>query len=390
MKRKICIVTGSRAEYGLLKPLMEEIKEDKRLKLQIIATGMHLSPEFGLTYKEIEKDGFTIDENVEILLSSDTPTGISKSMGVAMIGISEAYERIKPDIIVILGDRFELLSAASAALINRIPVAHIHGGEITQGAFDDAIRHSITKMSLLHFVSTEDYRRRVVQLGEDPGRVFNVGATGLDNIKRLRLMPKRTLEEELGFRFNKNNLLITYHPVTLEDNTSKEQFNNLLKVLDEQKDTHLIFTKANADTHGRIINKMIDNYVARNPHKSGAFISVGQLRYLSVMRFVDAVVGNSSSGLIEAPSFKIGTINVGDRQKGRIKAKSVIDCKPIVKDIKAAFKKLYSKTFQESIRNVINPYGDGNTAKRIKGVLRNYNLSNDILKKSFHNINFKM
>ena len=326
MKRKICVVTGSRAEYGLLKPLMEEIKRDGGLKLQLIVTGMHLSPEFGLTYREVEKDGFVVDEKIEIILSSDTPVGISKSMGLAMIGFVEAYERLRPGLIVILGDRFEIFSVASAALISRIPIAHMCGGEITEGVFDDAMRHSITKMSHLHFASTEEYRRRVIQLGESPDRVFNVGAVSLDNIKRLDFLSKKELEKELNFIFNRHNLLITFHPVTLENNTSKKQFQNLLAVLDELKDTNLIFTKANADTGGRVINKIIDEYVSKNSHKAIAFISMGQLKYLSTMKFVDAVVGNSSSGIVEAPAFKIATVNIGDMQKGRMRAEIVINC----------------------------------------------------------------
>lgn len=388
MKRKICVVTGSRSEYDLLKPLIEEIENDIDLKLQLIVTGMHLSPEFGLTYKQIEKDGFFIDEKIEIILSSDTPVSISKSMGLVMISFAEAYERLKSDIIVVLGDRFEIFSVVAAALVSRIPVAHIHGGELTEGVFDDSFRHSITKMSHLHFTSTERYRKRVIQLGENPKRVFNVGALGLFNVKRLKLLSKDVLEQELNFKFSKHNLLVTFHPVTLEKNTSKHQFQNLLDVLGSLKNTHIIFTKTNADTEGRIINKMIDIYVSKNSSWSVSFTSMGQLKYLSTMQFVDAVAGNSSSGIIEAPSFKIGTINIGDRQKGRERAKSVIDCDPTKEDIRNALEKLYSKEFQESLKSIINPYSDGNTAKRIKDVLKDYNITN-IVKKCFHDIEFK-
>ncbi|MDP8230765.1 MAG: UDP-N-acetylglucosamine 2-epimerase [Candidatus Gorgyraea atricola] len=388
MKRNICVVTGSRAEYGLLRPLLEKIKNTNGLKLSLIVTGMHLSSDFGLTYKEIERDGFCIDEKVNISIVSDTPLGVSRSMGLAMRGISRAYERIKPDIVVMLGDRFEIFSAASAALIARIPVAHIHGGEITEGAFDDAMRHSITKMSHLHFTSTEEYRKRVIQLGEQPNRVFNVGAIGLDNINKIKLLSKATLEKKLNLKFNKHNLLVTFHPVTLENNTSKIQFNNLLKALDRLKDTYIIFTKSNADTYGRIINKMIDEYVSRKSDKAISFTSMGQLKYLSTMQFVDAVVGNSSSGIIEAPSFKIGTINIGDRQKGRIRAKSIIDCAPIQKDINRAFGKLYSKKFQDSLRSVKNLHGNSGSAKKITEILKSYNLK-DIIKKHFFDVNFE-
>ena len=386
-KRKICIITGSRAEYGLLKPLLGIIKDDIDLGLQLLVTGMHLSPEFGSTYQEIEEDEFIIDEKIDISLISDTPVGIAKSMGLAMAGFAKAYERLKPDIIVILGDRFEIFSAVSAALVSKIPVAHIHGGELTEGVFDDAFRHSITKMSYLHFTSTEEYRKRVIQLGEEPKRVFNVGAIGLDNIKNLKLLSKKALEKELNFKFNKHNLLVTFHPVTLEHNTSKKQFQNLLDAIDKLRETSIIFTKANADIGGRIINKMIDEYVSKNSHKTAVFISMGQLKYLSTMQFVDAVVGNSSSGIIETPSFKIGTINIGDRQKGRIKTKSIIDCLSLKEDIRNSFKRLYSEKFQESLGSVINPYAGTSTAKRIKDILKTYSINN-ILKKSFHDVEF--
>jgi len=385
-KRKIGIFTGTRAEYGLLKPLMEEIRNDPDLELQIIASGMHLSPEFGLTYKEIEKDGFTINEKVEMLLSSDSPVGISKSVGLGIIGFADALERLKPDITVVLGDRFEALAFAIASYILRIPIAHLYGGEATFGLIDEGVRHSITKMSYLHFTSNEAYRKRVIQLGEHPSRVFNVGALGIDNIKRMKLLSKEEVEKRIGRKFKKRNLLITYHPVTLEKNTAEKQFRELLRALDELDDTLLIFTKANADTEGRIINYLIDKYVEKNPHKAVAFTSMGQLLYLSTMKYVDAVVGNSSSGIIEAPSFKIGTINIGDRQKGRIKAESVIDCKPIYEDIKRALKILYSPSFKEKLKKVKNPYGDGNAALRIKKILKEWDLTD--IKKEFFDVNF--
>lgn len=384
MKRKICVITGSRAEYGLLQPLMEEVKSDSTLKLQLIATGMHMSRAFGLTYKQIEKDGFAIDEKIDICLSSDTPAGISKSMGMAMIGFGKVYRKLKPDIIVVLGDRFELLGVVASALVSRVPVAHIQGGELTQGAFDESIRHAITKMSHLHFTSTEVYRRRVVQLGEDPNRVFNVGALGLDNIRKLDLLSKKDLERRLKFSFKRHNFLITFHPVTLEDNnTAGKYFQNLLNVLDELKDIGLIFTKANADTGGRLINGMIDRFVGNNSGKAVLFDSMGQLKYLSTMRLVDAVVGNSSSAIIETPSFKVGAINIGDRQAGRIRAANTIDCKPTRKGIKNAIKILYSDRFQRNLKKITNPYGDGRSSGRIKDVLKTHDLSN-ILKKSFY------
>ena len=384
MKRKICVVTGTRAEYGLLYWLMKEIEANKDLELQLIVTGMHLSPEFGLTYKEIEKD-FKINKKIEMLLSSDTAIGISKSMGLAQIGFAEAYEELKPDILVVLGDRYEIFSAVSVAMIANIPIAHLHGGEITEGAFDESIRHSITKMSHLHFTATDEYKNRVIQLGEEPNRVFNFGGMGIENIKRLKLLSKEEFEKSIDFKLNKKNILVTFHPVTLENSTAKEQFQELLEAIDELENTNIIFTKANSDTNGRVINQMIDEYVAKNSDKSIEFASLGQLRYLSALRYVDAVVGNSSSGLLEAPSFKIVTINIGDRQKGRIKALSVIDCEPKKEEISKAFEEIYSKEFQEKLKNVGNPYGENCPSKQIIEVLKNVNLAN-ILKKSFYDL----
>ncbi len=383
-KRKICVVTGTRAEYGLLYWLMKEIEEDSNLELQLIVTGMHLSPEFGLTYKEIEKE-FKIDKKIEMLLSSDTAIGISKSMGLAQISFAEAYEALKPDILVVLGDRYEIFSAVASAMIANIPIAHLHGGETTEGAFDESIRHSITKMSHLHFTAIDEYRNRVIQLGEHPSRVFNVGGLGIDNIKKLKLLSKEEFEKAIDFKLNKKNILVTFHPVTLENSTAKEQFQILLDVIDELEDTHIIFTKANSDTDGRIINSMIDEYVSSNSHKSVAFTSLGQLRYLSALQYVDAMLGNSSSGLAEAPSFKIATINIGDRQKGRIMADSVIDCDIDRSSIENAFKKVYSNEFQNKLKEVKNLYGNGGASLEIKNILKAMDLKN-ILKKSFYDI----
>ena len=386
-KRKVCVVTGTRAEYGLLYWLMREIEEDSNLELQLIVTGMHLSPEFGLTYKEIEKD-FKIDKKIEILLSSDTAIGVSKSMGLAQISFAEAYEELKPNILVVLGDRYEIFSVVASAMIANIPIAHLHGGETTEGAFDESIRHSITKMSHLHFTATNEYRNRVVQLGEHPSRVFNIGGLGIDNIKKLKLLTKEEFESSIDFKLNKKNILITFHPVTLENSTAKEQFQVLLDVVDELEDTHIIFTKANSDTDGRVINQMIDEYVNVNSHKSVAFISLGQLRYLSALQYMDAVVGNSSSGLIEAPSFKIGTINIGDRQKGRIMAKSIIAAETDVNSIKDAFLRLYSNEFKAMLQSIVNPYGNGGASEKIKKTIKDIELKN-ILKKSFYDIEGK-
>jgi len=364
---------------------MREIRGDADLELQIIVTGMHLSPEFGLTYKQIEKDEFKINRKVEMLLSSDTPVGISKSMGLGMIGFAEVYEELNPDILVLLGDRFELLSAASAAMIARIPIAHLHGGETTQGAVDEAFRHSITKMSHLHFTSTEEYRKRVIQLGESPDSVFNVGALGIENIRRLPLLSREDLEKEIGFSLGQQCLLVTYHPVTLEQATAQMQFENLLNAIDTINGLRVIFTKANADTEGRIINQIIDEYVTKKKNKAVSFTSMGQLRYLSAMKHVDAVVGNSSSGIIEASSFKNPTVNIGDRQKGRIQSKSVINCSPTKGAIIQALKQAFSPEFRQSIQEMTNPYGKENTARNIKEIIKYFNLTN-IIKKEFYDI----
>jgi len=383
---KICVATGTRAEYGLLKPLIEKINTDAAFTLQLLVTGAHLSPEFGLTYKQIEADGFTIDSKVEMLMSSDTPEGITKSMGLGMIGYADALKQLHPDLLIILGDRYEMLALASAALIFRVPIAHIHGGEVTEGAYDDAIRHSITKMSALHFTSTEVYRKRVIKLGEQPDRVFNVGAIGLDNFKSLRLISKDELEHNLQIRFKKYNYLVGFHPETLSDNSVADEFNELLKAIDTQEESFFIFTKANADTNGRIINQMIQEYVNSHSNYSTLFTSLGSLRYLSLMKYVTAVVGNSSSGILEAPSAPTATINIGDRQKGRIQADNIINCEINEKEIKKAFNKVKSDEFQRVVLNTINPYGDGNASAQIVKVLKQTDFST-LRTKSFYDIN---
>lgn len=384
MSRKICIITGTRAEYGLLRWVMQGIQDDSDLTLQIIATGMHLSPEFGLTYKVIEEDGFQIDRKVEMLTSSDTSVGIAKSMGLGLIGFADALNELKPDLIVVLGDRFEIFAAVSAALVARIPVAHLHGGETTEGAFDESLRHSITKMSHLHFVAAEEYRRRVIQLGEQPERVFLVGGLGVDNIKRMELLGRLDLEESLGFKLAKKNLLVTFHPVTLETATAADQMAELLVALAELKDTQLIFTLPNADTEGRALIKMVEKFVAQHQN-AHAYTSLGQLRYLSCIAQVDGVVGNSSSGLLEVPSFCKGAINIGDRQRGRLQATSVINSVPDRKNIAAAIKKLYSADFQVSLSKVCNPYGEGGASEKIVTTIKNYAIDG-IAKKAFYDL----
>jgi GDP/UDP-N,N'-diacetylbacillosamine 2-epimerase (hydrolysing) len=385
MKRKICVVTGTRAEYGLLHCFMKLIQNDPALDLQVVATGMHLSPEFGLTYRDIEKDGFVINKKVEMLLSADTPSSIAKSTGLGMIGFADAFNELQPDIVLIVGDRFEVFAAAFSAFTARIPIGHIHGGETTEGAFDEAVRHSITKMAWWHFVAAKEYKKRVIQLGEEPKRVHLVGGMGVDRIKQTKLLSKSELENQIDFRFGKNNILVTFHPVTLENATAEHQFSQLLAVLDSLSDLRIIFTKPNSDTEGRVIINMIDEFVDVNPKRSKSFLSLGQIRYLSTLQFIDAVVGNSSSGLLEAPTMKIGTINIGDRQKGRLKADSIIDCEPVMESIINAFHRLYSDKFQEVLKNVKNPYGKVNASEQIIRVLRTCQLPEEP-KKVFYDL----
>ncbi len=384
MKRKICVVTGSRADYGLLRLVMQRIKDDPDLILQIVATGMHLSPIFGATFKEIEADGFNIDSKVETLNSSDSPVGIADSMSRGVIGCAQAFNHLQPDVIVVLGDRFEIFAAAAAALVAKIPVAHLHGGETTVGAFDEAFRHSITKMSHLHFVATEEYRKRVIQLGESPQYVFVVGGLGVDAIKGMHLLSKGELESSLGLKFKSRSLLVTFHPVTLEDGTAEAQIKELLSALSKLSDTSLIFTMPNADTGGLTLIKVIKEFV--NSHSNAHFFtSLGQRLYFSCIAQVDGVVGNSSSGLTEVPSFKKGTINIGVRQLGRLKASSVIDCEPAEEHISAAIKKLYSDDFRASLETSSNPYGEGNASFKVVNVLRDLPID-AIIQKTFHDL----
>ncbi len=378
-RRKICIITGTRAEYGLLYWLMKEIDVDPDLELQLIVTGMHLSPEFGLTYKKIEEDGFVINEKVEMLLSSDSPVGIAKSIGLGVIGFADALDRLRPDILVLLGDRFEMLAAAQASLIARIPVAHIAGGDSTEGAYDEAIRHSITKMSHLHFVTNEEAKKRIKQLGEDPEHIFNVGSPGIDYIRRLNLLDREELKQKLAFEFREKNLLVTFHPVTLDDTLPEMQFQELLHALDRLgEEVGLIFTKPNSDTGSRVLISLIDDYVASH-RNAKSYTSLGQLLYLSTISQVDAVVGNSSSGLYEVPSFKKPTVNIGDRQKGRLQAASVINCGPTREEIlKAIF-----KAFTLDCSRVINPYGDGHSSLKIAAKLKEVPDPRALIKKRF-------
>lgn len=382
--RKICIVTGTRAEYGLLKPLIRKIEADPDLELQLIACAMHLSPTFGYTVQEIEKDGFKISKRVECLLSSDSAVGVSKSIALAVSGFADVYADLQPDLVVVLGDRTEILASVIAASVANIPIAHLHGGETTEGAYDEAIRHSITKFSHLHFASTEVYRQRIIQLGEQPDTVFNVGAIAIDSIKNLPLLSKEEFEQSIHFQLDKRNLLITYHPVTLEKNSPAETFANLLRAVDALPDTHLIFTHANSDKNGQIINEMIKNFVAQHPNKAVEIPSLGQLRYLSALQYVDAVVGNSSSGVSEVPAFHIPTVNIGDRQKGRLMPESVINCGNSYEEIQHALAQALDPDFVEQTKHQPSLFGEGTAAEQMLTIIKNHQ---DIaLKKSFYDL----
>ncbi|APQ17354.1 UDP-N-acetylglucosamine 2-epimerase [Maribacter hydrothermalis] len=382
--RKIAVITGTRAEYGLLKPLIKAIDGAKNLQLQLLVTGMHLMPEFGNTYLQIVKDGFTIDAKIEDGLNGDSALDISKAVGKATIGFAQAFSELNPEMIVVLGDRSEILAAVTAAVINNIPVAHIHGGETTEGAYDEFIRHAITKMSHLHFASCEVYRKRIIQLGEQPHTVFNVGAIGIDSIKNLQLLDKKSFEESISKTLDEKSVLITFHPVTMENSTAEVQFNELLSALDDLKNTTLIFTKPNSDKGGKTIIEMIDSYVENNTEKAISFTSLGQLRYLSALKHVDFVIGNSSSGILEVPYFHIPTINIGDRQKGRVAPISVIHCKPTAPEISSAILKTTSKKFLDDIKNQELLFGDGDATHKIMNQLIKFD--NQSLKKSFYDL----
>jgi GDP/UDP-N,N'-diacetylbacillosamine 2-epimerase (hydrolysing) len=386
-KRKICIVTGSRAEYGLLYGLMQEIKDDPDLELQLIATGMHLSPEFGLTYRTIEADGFTIDAKVEVLLSSDTSVGIAKSIGLGVIGFADALAGLKPDILVVLGDRYEIFAAAQAAMTANILIGHIHGGETTAGVIDEAMRHAITKMSHFHFTAAEPYRQRVIQLGELPDRVMNYGAPGLDNLKNTNLLDRDDFEHDIDFHLGALSFLVTYHPETSSVEGPEKPFKELLGALDHFSQAKIIFTKANADASGRSINQKIDEYAERNPSRVKVFTSMGQLLYWSAIKNVDIVLGNSSSGLIEVPALKKATVNIGERQRGRLRADSVIDCEEKEQAIVSAIEKGLSPAFTSLLKNVVSPYGQGNASFQIKEYLKNVSLQN-VLMKQFYDVTY--
>lgn len=384
MKRKVCVVTGSRAEFGLLKWLLRDIDTSPTMALQLVVTGAHLSPEFGLTYREIEADGFRIDRRIETLLASDTAVGATKSLGLGVTAFADAFADLTPDLLIVLGDRYELLAPVSAALLARIPVAHVHGGEVTEGAIDDAVRHAITKLSHLHFVATDAYRERVIQLGETPERVRVVGGLGVDAISRIKLLDKVALSQAIGFDFGERNLLVTFHPETLSSLSPQAQVGALLQALDGFPEARLIITYPNADVGGQSIAALFEAYAGKRPGAK-VYRSLGQLNYLSCLQFVDGVVGNSSSGLLEVPSFHVGTVNIGHRQLGRPRAESVIDCGVDEAQIAAALNTLFSDAFRARLPGVKNPYGDGGAARQIVYELENTDFAM-LLQKSFHDL----
>ena len=387
MKRKICVVSTSRADYGLLFWLLKEIEKSRFLELSLVLSGSHLEERLGLTYKEVQRD-FKHFYKVPLGLENDDETALCLAFSAGVAGFSKVLEQIKPDIMVLLGDRYEMLSAGVAGMLRAVPLAHIHGGESTQGAIDEGIRHALTKMSHIHFCATSLYKRRIIQLGENPARVYNVGGLGIENIKRLELLSKKDFENSLGFRLGKKNILVTFHPQTIEKKSASKQFSQILNALDSLKDTHFIFTGANADNGGKIINEMAQSYCLKNQEKAIFVMSLGQLRYLSAIKHADIVLGNSSSGISEAPSLKKATINIGNRQKGRIKAPSIIDVKCDKSAILKAIKKAYSKDFQAKLKSVKNPYGSGFASKKIIKVLENIKL-NGILQKKFYDLDAK-
>ena len=389
MLKKIAVVTATRAEYGILKNVIEQIYRAEELELCLMVTGTHLIPEYGMTVEEIEQDGYPITEKIDILLSSNTPVSVSKTMGLAMISFAEAFDRQKPDLLIVLGDRYELLSVCSAAMNARIPIAHISGGETTQGAIDESVRHCITKMSYLHFPGCEEYRKRIIQLGEAPERVYNFGDVGVEAICTMPKMTKQELEESIGFSLGKPYLCVTFHPTTLENDKTEEQMGELLRALEAYPDMLFVFTKANADANGKIINAMIDEYVGLHTN-CVAFASLGSKRYLNLLQYSNGVLGNSSSGIVEAPAFGVPTINIGNRQKGRLQADSILNCEAKENQIIEMIAKSQSKEFAELARKVENPYGNGDTSKEIVRVITEYLYQNKIcLEKKFYDIVFQ-
>lgn len=385
--KKICVVTTTRADYGLLFWLMKYVESSPTLDLQVVVTGMHLSAEYGNTYQHIQRDGFKITAQLSLDLSNDSNAAVAQQMSDCITGFSSIFNEIKPDLVVLLGDRYEVFAISTAAYLCQKPIAHIHGGETTEGALDEAFRHSITKMSYLHFASAEKHRNRIIQLGESPDRVFNVGAMGLDQIAKTQFLERTQLEIDLGFSFQKQNILITYHPTTLHSNTHQENVSEILKALDQFPGIGAIFTKPNSDTGNQRISRLLEEYVSKNSHRCVIHTNLGQLRYLSALQYVDAVVGNSSSGIMEVPAFEIGTINIGDRQKGRLCGKSVVHCELNEEEIVACLNRVMSSEFRQNKENFVNPYGEPGAAKKIINILEHCSLPREI-KKTFYDVCF--
>ena len=380
---KICFISGSRADYGLLSNLMKFFKNDKKYNLQIIVTGSHLSKMHGLTYSEIEKDRFKITKKIKLNIDKKKSENISESISIGIKQFSISYKNLKPDLIVLLGDRYEIFSACCAANISQIPVCHLHGGELTRGSIDDTFRHSMTKMSQFHFVSHKEYSKRVRQLGEDPKKIYVVGGFGVDLIKKVKLLSKKNLEKKLNIQFGKKNILVTYHPETINGSKNKKDFKELLKALETLKQTKIIFTRANADKDGRLINSMIDKFVKKNKDISYVFSSMGYKNYLSTLKFIDICLGNSSSGLLEVPTFKKITINIGDRQKDRIKASSVFDVRPKANLIIKMIKEIDKKKFKDLLKKTVNPYGGGGASEKTYQIIKKLNLKKSLSNKFF-------
>lgn len=385
--KKIAVLTATRAEYGLLSPVIKKLNEIPEISLHIVVTGMHLSPEFGLTYKEIQKDGINIDRKIEILMSSDTPIAVSKAMGLALISFAEYFDESKPDALLVLGDRYETLAVCCAAMNAQIPIIHLYGGETTEGAIDEAIRHAITKMSYLHFTAAEEYRERVIQLGEHPDRVFNVGSIGVENVMTMPLLSKEELEDSIGFRLDIPYAVVTFHPVTLENGDAEKQCRELLKVFEARHDMKFIITKANADAEGRIINRLLEEYALGHREQTAIYDSLGMKRYLSAVKYSKVVIGNSSSGIVEVPSFHVPTIDIGERQAGRIRSESVVNCHPVYDSIVNAIAEIESRKFQQRLQWAKNPYEGAEPSRRIAETIADYLVNRKIcLKKVFYNI----
>ncbi len=378
----VAVVTGTRAEYGILYPVLREIAQRPTLELQLLVTGMHLSPEFGLTYRQIEADGFRIARKIEMLLASDTEEAIALSVGLGVMGFARVFAKERPDVLVVLGDRFESLAAAVAAMTARIPIAHISGGQTTEGAVDEAIRHAITKMSHLHFTHMPAYRDRIVQMGEDPERVFVFGTPSIDGIKTMPIMPREELEQRLGLDLSKRTLVIVYHPVTLEDNSAEWQMDELLGAL-AGCDCQHVFIMPNADAGGRVIARKVEEFTRSMP-SARAFVNLERPVYLNLLGRASAIVGNSSSGIIEAPEFRLPAVNIGDRQRGRVRAANVIDCQPSRAHIAEAIGRALDRAFRESLATLRNPYGDGSASRKIVDVLEHFDLGGPLLKKRFY------